>query len=313
MISAPYMHDGFPFVIPNGNTWDGSYSPASFSLSDAVIAPWSLTGGGEFWVNCSQVNADGTIPVGPGTAYNVAVTMDQAMRIYWRIRSWTLSLNLTMSRPLATPPDYSETYALPDIEIQMGGSVGSPTSDTAWPDPANSYLDSELQLVVPVSQSGQSGQTSLQWGPIASSSDASGAFLMSFAFTNSTFARDSSGQLWWAPLSISTYNDYPVFPVFYGAPGICYFCLDGDGYNSTYGQNYLDPSQYGAYSSGSIGTATIMGLSADLQAYQLPDSGSGLIGGASDGSLTFNAFTLAPKTFWGYGGKYDTGTGDYTG
>lgn len=126
-LTAPVMHDGFPWPIPEALIWDGS----------------------DFTVDPSTV-------CGSGTRYPVAMTYQQMVALYWRAKAFSIAMSAATSDYGVA--DYSQAFldtvwgTYPTEPPPNWSTIGDP-EDTFIGFPANSIPDDVPQpLVLPVYQ-----------------------------------------------------------------------------------------------------------------------------------------------------------------
>jgi hypothetical protein len=112
MSSFIYRHGYFPFPIVNADLWNNSdyFQIPIFDLDIPTIRDFNLYIPGKTGdaLTSGALYADGSpvlnfIPVvGPGTMYPCGMSLDAAMRIFWRVQTWAYSNTYTNPSGTAT-------------------------------------------------------------------------------------------------------------------------------------------------------------------------------------------------------------------
>jgi hypothetical protein len=104
-VVAPALRNGFPFNIQNGELWDGS----TFSVNGNVLSPDNPANEGE------QFSGDAGGVFGPGTLAPVGFTLQQLVKLWWRIKTFHVSGSLLPGSGDTTPIAF-------DYDIPRGDS-----------------------------------------------------------------------------------------------------------------------------------------------------------------------------------------------
>lgn len=89
-ILAPVLRNGFPFGFAKITNWDGvSFCRNPFDDFEGVLVPTQTEGA------CTETDNGRLLPVYGGGLPYVALTQDQFVKLYWRIKSFTYYITLT--------------------------------------------------------------------------------------------------------------------------------------------------------------------------------------------------------------------------
>jgi len=274
----------------DGSNNDETYDP---STPDQINYPTGIY----FRVPCllpgQILDSDGS-DVGPGTSYPIGYDLDTAMKLFWRVKTWSLTFHTSAdidTTNIQSNPDGDDVVT---HTTESGSSGGSQTYDTSY---GGSFTEYDIPF-----------NTAIGFGKWDFPSSRSGSVTYSDTpELNNTWSAPAGNMEGGVGISMG-YNFKKVGDLYYPLISI-FACPD------TFVLCFQSGSDF-TYEGGQVShlAATINGTSIEVpyvSSQAFSDDASGESNSQTvSGSLTVS---LNPEEYWSFGGEYDTSTGDPTG